>query len=160
MEKYIKSKLSILGTIGLGALLVLFTQAVKLLKNPLSTPISIETFYGLAVLIVFSFLGVLFSDLMKKTGIKILASFPILGWVSIISLIFCLLSDFFVKAIGGVDFLAITTPVLAFAGVSVADNLGDLTKNSWKILIVAIFVFFGSYLLRVILAQLGIMLVG
>lgn len=54
--------------------------------------------------------------------------------------------------------LSITTPVLAFAGVSVADSLSDLTKSSWKILIVAIFVFLGSYLGRVLFAQLGIML--
>ena len=70
------------------------------------------------------------------------------------------MSNFFVKAIGAVDFLSITTPVLAFAGVSVADSLGDLTKSSWKMLIVAIFVFLGSYLGRVILAQLGIMITG
>lgn len=158
--EFIKKQLPILKIIGLGAFLILFTQAVKLIRNPNGTPITIQTFYGLVVLSLFAFIGVLIAELMKKTGIKILASFPVLGWVSIVSLVFCLISDFFVRAIAGVDFLSITTPVLAFAGVSVANSLGDLSKNSWKYLIVAVFVFLGSYLLRVILAQFGIWITG
>lgn len=158
MKKTLQSQVPIISTIILGAFLIIFTQAIKLLKNPESTPITKETFYGVAVLALFAYLGIVFSNLMKKTGISILVSFPVLGWVSIISLIFCLFSNFFVKAIGGVDFLSITTPVLAFAGISVADNLKDVSKNSWKYLIVAVFVFLGSYLFRVILAQLGLMI--
>lgn len=144
----------------LGAGLILFTQAVKLIKNPESTPITGQTFLGLIVLVFFAAVGLFITDLAKKSKINILKSFPALGWVSIVSLLFCLMSNFFVKAIGAVDFLSITTPVLAFAGVSVADSLGDLTKSSWKMLIVAIFVFLGSYLGRVLLAQLGIMISG
>ena len=64
----------------------------------------------------------------------------------------------FADAIGGVSLLAITTPVLAYAGVSVANSLGDFTKNSWKYLIVALFVFAGSYLGRILIAQLGMAL--
>ena len=121
----------------LGAGLILFTQAVKLIKNPESTPITGETFVGLIVLVFFATVGLFITDLAKKSKVKVLKSFPALGWVSIVS---------------------ITTPVLAFAGVSVSDSLGDLTKTSWKILIVAVFVFLGSYLGRVLLAQLGIMI--
>lgn len=153
----IKSQIKNLKVLFLGAGLILFTQSVKLLKNPESTPVNLKTIVGLLVLVSFAFIGLIIAELMKKTGIKILASFPVLGWVSIVSLIFCLISNFFVDAIGGVDFLSITTPVLAFAGVSVADSLGDLSKNSWKYLIVGVFVFLGSYLGRVLLAQLGLM---
>ena len=111
----------------LGAGLILFTQAVKLIKNPESTPITGETFVGLIVLVFFATVGLFITDLAKKSKVKVLKSFP-------------------------------ATPVLAFAGVSVSDSLGDLTKTSWKILIVAVFVFLGSYLGRVLLAQLGIMI--
>lgn len=156
----VKEQLSKLKVLGLGAGLILFTQAVKLLKNSESTPITWETFAGLAVLIFFSFVGIIIAELMKKTNIKILADFPILGWVSIVSLIFCLMSNFFITAISAVDFLSITTPVLAFAGISVANSLGDLSKNSWKYLIVAVFVFVGSYLGRALLAQLGLFIIG
>lgn len=160
MKDTVKELFNSVKILFLGAGLILFTQAVKLIKNPESTPITGQTFVGLIVLVFFATVGLFITDLAKKSKINILKSFPVLGWVSIVSLVFCLMSNFFVKAIGAVDFLSITTPVLAFAGVSVADSLGDLTKSSWKMLIVAIFVFLGSYLGRVILAQLGIMITG
>lgn len=160
MITIIKEQLPRLKMLFVGAFLILFTQSIKLIKNPASTPITKETFMGLGVLVLFSFAGLIITELMKKTGIKILADFPVLGWVSITSLIFCLISPFFITAIGGVDFLSITTPVLAFAGISVANNLGDLSKNSWKFIIVALFVFLGSYLGRAIIAQLGLWIIG
>lgn len=160
MTTIIKDLLPKLKVLILGAGLILFTQSIKLIKNPESTPITMDTLWGLLVLVFFSFFGLIIAELMKKTNIKILASFPVLGWVSITSLVFCLISPFFVQAIGGVDFLSITTPVLAFAGVSVANNLGDLSKNSWKYIIVALFVFLGSYLGRLIIAQIGINFLG
>ncbi|MDH6363312.1 hypothetical protein M2139_000268 [Enterococcus sp. PF1-24] len=144
----------------MSVLFILFTQGIKLIKNPASTPITLQTFQGLAVLWSFSMIGIFVSKLVKRTGIKILADFPILGWVSLVSLFFCLISDFFVKAISGVDFLSITTPILAFAGISVANSLSDLRKTSWKIAIVAIFVFIGTYLGSSIIAQIGLWLSG
>lgn len=140
--------------------LILFTQWIKLLFKRDATPITSQTFMGLGVLWFFSFLGVVISNLVKKTNIKILAEFPILGWVSIVSFVCCLISDFFVNAINGVDFLSITTPILAFAGVSVANSLKDLSKSSWKIAIVAVFVFIGTYLGSAILAQIGLLISG
>ncbi|WHA09111.1 hypothetical protein P3T75_12665 [Enterococcus montenegrensis] len=160
MNEICKSQLSNLKILLLGAGLILFTQQIKFMKNPESLPVNLDTIIGVLVLVSFAFLGMIFAQAMKKTKIKILAEFPVLGWVSIISLVFCLGSDFFIEIIGKVDFLAITTPVLAFAGISVANSLGDLGKNSWKYIIVASFVFIGSYVGRVILAQLGLMIVG
>ena len=152
-NEYIKISLVLL----LSICLILFTQGIKLLKNPASTPITFNTIQGLVVLWAFSMIGVFISTLVK---IKILADFPILGWVSLTSLFFCLLSDFFVQAIAGVDFLSITTPILAFAGLSVADSLMDLRKTSWRVAIVAIFVFIGTYLGSAIIAQIGLLLTG
>ena len=130
--------------------LILFTQGIKLIKNPESTPITFNTIQGLVVLWAFSMIGVFISTLVKKTNIKVLADFPILGWVSLTSLFFCLLSDF----------LSITTPILAFAGLSVADSLMDLRKTSWKVAIVAVFVFIGTYLGSAVIAQIGLFLSG
>ena len=155
-NEYIKISLVLL----LSICLILFTQGIKLLKNPASAPITFNTIQGLVVLWAFSMIGVFISTLVKKTNIKILADFPILGWVSLTSLFFCLLSDFFVQAIAGVDFLSITTPILAFAGLSVADSLMDLRKTSWRVAIVAIFVFIGTYLGSAIIAQIGLLLTG
>ncbi|WP_409271293.1 hypothetical protein V1499_17895 [Neobacillus sp. SCS-31] len=156
LNKYVKFGLILLLSIGL----ILFTQQIKLIKNPESTPISIMTIYGLAVLWMFSFIGILISDLMKKTKVKVVQDFPVLGWVAITSLIFCSISDWFIKAIGAVDFLSITTPILAFAGISVVDQLVDLRKTSWKVGIVAVFVFLGTYIGSALLAQFGLFVSG
>ena len=136
--------------------LVLFVQWVKLIKNPKSTPITTDTFIGLGMLWLFSLLGIVISMLMKKVPWKIIQGFPILGWVSIVSLIFCLLSPYCVRVINAVDFLSLTTSVLAFAGISVTHRLKELTKISWKILIVAIFVFFGMYFMDTLISQIAL----
>lgn len=153
-KKYFKYGLIILLSVGL----ILFTQSIKLLKDPNSTPITMMTVYGLATLWLFSMIGIVISNLMQRSSVKFVRDFPILGWVSITSLVFCLLSDTFVEAIQAVDFLSITTPILTYAGVSVADRLVDLRKTSWKIAIVAVFVFLGTYLGSAMLAEMGFFL--
>ncbi|MDR0879671.1 MAG: hypothetical protein LBN09_03095 [Clostridioides sp.] len=155
-NKYIQISLTLLLSISM----ILFTQAIKLVKNPESTPINGETILGLVVLWAFSMIGFLVSELMKKLHIKVLADFPVLGWVSLVSLCFCLANSFFVDAIAAVDFLSITTPILAFAGISVVNSLLDLRKTSWKVAIVAIFVFIGTYLGSAIISQIGLLLSG
>lgn len=156
LNKYVKFGLILLLSIGL----ILFTQQIKLIKNPASTPISVMTIYGLMVLWMFSFIGILISDLVKKVPARFVQDFPVLGWVAITSLVFCSLSDWFIKAIGAVDFLSITTPILAFAGISVVDQLMDLRKTSWKVAIVAVFVFLGTYIGSALLAQFGLTVSG
>lgn len=148
------------GVLALSVCLTLFVQAVKLLRNPASTPITTNTLIGLGTLWLFSLIGVGISMLMKKTPWKIVQEFPMLGWVSIVSLVFCLISPFFVKVIGAVDFLSLTTSVLAFAGISVAHDLGALRKLSWKIFVVAIFVYFGMYFMDTLISQLALMVSG
>ncbi len=135
---------------------VLFVQWIKLIRNPKSTPITTDTFIGLGMLWLFSLLGIVISMLMKKVPWKIIQGFPILGWVSIVSLIFCLISPYCVRVINAVDFLSLTTSVLAFAGISVTHRLKELTKISWKILIVAIFVFFGMYFMDTLISQIAL----
>ncbi|API93268.1 hypothetical protein KM914_04945 [Virgibacillus pantothenticus] len=156
LNKYVKYGLILL----LSVALILFTMEIKLMKNPGSTPITSMTFVGLGVLWLFSMIGIVISDLMQKSPVKIIRDFPILGWVSITSLILCLICDFFVQAIQAVDFLSITTPILTFAGISVANRLVDLRNTSWKVAIVAIFVFTGTYAGSALLAQIGLFLSG
>lgn len=156
LNKYLKCALVLLLSVGL----ILFTQEIKLLKNPDSTPINSLTFAGLASLWLFSMIGIGISSALKNVKIKFIRDFPILGWVSITSLIMCLLFDFFIPAIQAVDFLSITTPILTFAGLSVADRLVDLRKTSWKIAIVAVFVFTGTYVGSALLSQFGLFLAG
>ncbi|MED4203731.1 hypothetical protein [Neobacillus mesonae] len=156
LNKFVKYALVVLLSIAL----ILFTQEIKLLKNPDATPISSMTIWGLLTLWLFSVIGIIISELAKKQPIGFIKNFPVLGWVSITSLVCCLMSDTFVKAIGSVDFLSITTPILTFAGISVVDRLADLRKTSWKVAIVAVFVFIGIYVGSATLSQIGLMVSG
>ncbi len=144
----------------LSVTLVLFTQQVKLWVNPESTPIAATTLGGLASLWLFSLLGIVIGDLMSLTRIPVVRDFPVLGWVALVSLAGCLSWGGFVEAIAAVDFLSLTTPILAFAGVSVADRLVDLSKTSWKVAITAVFVFMGTYVGSALLAQFGLSVSG
>ncbi len=156
LNQYAKYALVLL----LSVALILFTQEFKLIKNPDSTPVTMMTFAGLASLWLFSMIGIGISNLLSKSSISFIRNFPILGWVSITSLVMCLLFDFFVTAIQAVDFLSITTPILTFAGISVADRLVDLRKTSWKVAIVAVFVFVSTYVGSALLAQMGLSISG
>lgn len=148
----------------LSVCLILFTQWVKLWTNPESTPITMYTIYGLMFLWTFSMIGLLIGIGFSKTNLKVVKDFPVLGWVSITSLVFCLsfwpFSDFVLKSIGSVDFLSITTPILAFAGISVADKLSELKNLSWKVAFVAMFVFIGTYIGSATIAQIGLIIGG
>jgi hypothetical protein len=156
LNKYVKLGLVILLSIGS----ILFTQEIKLLKNPDSLPVTSMIIIGLLVLWLFSMIGILIADLAKRSGVKVLQDFPVLGWVAITSLVACLISDFFVTAISAVDFLSITTPILTYAGISVADRLVDLRKTSWKVASVAVFVFMGTYVGSALLSQFGLFITG
>ncbi|WP_216639483.1 DUF3100 domain-containing protein [Brachybacterium sp. P6-10-X1] len=149
-----------IGVVLLSVALVLFTQQVKLWVDPESTPITALTLGGLAALWLFSLLGLVIGDLMTLSRLPLVRDFPVLGWVSLVSLAGCLSWSGFVDAIGAVDFLSLTTPILAFAGVSVADRLVDLSKTSWKIAITAIFVFIGTYAGSALLAHFGLSVAG
>ena len=155
-QEYIK----IILTLIMSLLLILFTLWIKLLKNPKSMPITKETVFGLVILGIFSILGIFIHGIVQKQPIKIIKDFPILGWVSMVSLVACIIFPQVIEAVNSIDFLSITTPILTYAGISVADRLKDLRKVSWKIVIVGIFVFLGTYLGSAILAQIGFFLSG
>jgi hypothetical protein len=54
---------------------------------------------------------------------------------------------------GKVDFLALCTPILAYAGLGVGKDLEDFKKISWKIVIVALCVYTGTFLFATMVAQ-------
>ena len=52
-----------------------------------------------------------------------------------------------------VSFLSLTTPILAYAGLSIGKDLDVLKKTGWRIVIVAIVVFIGTYIGSAVIAQ-------
>jgi hydrogenase/urease accessory protein HupE len=54
---------------------------------------------------------------------------------------------------GKVDFLAIATPILAFAGLSFGKDIEKFKTMSWRIVVVALAVYTGTFICAAIVAQ-------
>jgi hypothetical protein len=54
---------------------------------------------------------------------------------------------------GKVDFLALATPILAFAGLSFGKDLDKFKTMSWRIIVVALSVYTGTFICAAIVAQ-------
>lgn len=82
---------------------------------------------------------------------------PIVFWVSIIAILSTTPLSPVAKTVsyytGKVDFLALCTPILAFAGLGVGKDLEAFKKISWKIVIVALCVYTGTFLFATMVAQ-------
>ena len=63
------------------------------------------------------------------------------------------LSGTIVKYVSEVNFMSLTTPVLAYAGLSLAKDMGALKESGWKLAVVAIFVFIGTFLGSALIAD-------
>lgn len=59
-----------------------------------------------------------------------------------------------------VNFLALATPILAYAGIYTGESMDELKKTGWKLLIVALVVIFGTYIGSAIIAHLVLSLMG
>lgn len=90
--------------------------------------------------------------------------FPAFAWASLTALVlsmpFMPTADFFLKYTNDVNFLGTTTPILAFAGISVGNKIQKLKELSWKALIIAIFVFMGTFFGSAIVAHIVLKLQG
>lgn len=84
--------------------------------------------------------------------------FPAFAWSSLIAFIlsmpFMPTAELFLKYTNEVVFLGTTTPILAFAGISVGNKLGEFKSLGWKVFIVAIFVFAGTFFGSAIVAHI------
>lgn len=102
------------------------------------TPMN-KTLPGLFIMTCAAMLALLGKDLFPKS------IFPAFGWATIIGLLLTMpynpVSVYVNTYTNDVSFMAITTPILAFAGISVGNKITDLKRMSWRILVISAFVF-------------------
>ncbi|TDS32290.1 hypothetical protein [Halanaerobium congolense] len=113
---------------------------------------------GMVIVILISFLALTIKDSFPDL------KFPAFAWASLTALIlsmpFMPTADLFLKYTNEVNFLGTTTPILAFAGISVGNKIEKLKKLSWKVFIVAIAVFIGTYFGSAIVAHIVLKVQG
>jgi len=88
---------------------------------------------------------------------EIPVNFPGIAWAiliaTILSLPFSPVQEPFLAAVGEIDFLATATPILAYAGLSVAMQYDRLKEISWEIVIVTVIAMFGTFIGSVLIAE-------
>lgn len=89
---------------------------------------------------------------------------PAFAYASLIALILTIpwlpTSAFILKYTNEVNFLGTTAPILAYAGISIGLQVLEIKRVSWKLVLVALFVFLGTFFGSAIVAQIVLKLQG
>lgn len=139
---------------------VIFLVAViTLIGQRIGYGISIGTAIpGMIIVIVIGMAALIIKDFTPNL------KFPAFAWASLMALIltmpFMPTSKFVLGYTKSVSFLGTTTPILAFAGISIGMKITKLKELSWKLLVVAIAVFIGTFFGSAIVAQIVLKIQG
>lgn len=135
----------------LSAILVLLGQWIGKGTSPF------EALPGMVLVMLLVVMGVALKELLPF-------KFPAFAWVTLLGLLFSLPgfpgSEVFMRLTNKVDFLSTTTPILAFAGISVGNKIDVLKKLSWKLVLIALVVFTSTYFGSALISQLILSLQG
>lgn len=132
-------------------IILLITAFMTLVGNLVGPKISpIEALPGILILVGVSFIGI---ALAKLLPVKIPSVAYIVTLATIITIPGFPFSAQISELTGTVNFLALTTPILAYAGIYTGKNLDGLKKTGWKIAVVALFVMLGTYVGSALIAQ-------
>ena len=112
-------------------------------------PISVSI-PALMILVVIGFAGQLISMAIKSP-------FPAFFWVmllgTIVSLPFSPIADLLTKYVLQLNMMALVTPILGYAGLTVGFNFKNFMKLSWKAVIIGILVIFGTWFWSALIAE-------
>ncbi len=117
----------------------------------------ITAFPGMLILFLIVIVGLWITKVMP-------GNLPAVVYVSLLGIVLTMpwfpLGEKVAELTSQVNFLALTTPILGFAGISLGKNLDSFKQNGLKIFVVAIFVFIGTYIGSAIIAQVVLKLTG
>lgn len=116
----------------------------------------IDALPGAIILMLICLCAIYVKKFLKFKGKEL--PIPIFAWAIIIAMLLTLpyfsftakISEYLSK----IDFLATTTPLLAFVGISTGNQLGNLKKLSWKIVLVALVTFTCVYFGGALMAEM------
>ncbi|MBU1001720.1 MAG: hypothetical protein KKE73_04285 [Proteobacteria bacterium] len=110
----------------------------------------IESIPGMLVLLLLCVAGVATNKFIFK---KIPSVLFVITYGVIISLPAFPYSAEVNAAVAKVNFLALTTPILAYAGIAIGKDLASFKKTGWRIVVVSIFVMISTYVASAAIAQ-------
>jgi hypothetical protein len=105
---------------------------------------------GIIILIFVSVIGLVLEKIVP-------GNLPAVGYIGLIGIIISLPwvpgSGFVVEWTSKVSILALATPILAYAGISIGSNWADFRKLGIRSVIVALMVFFGTFIGSALIAE-------
>lgn len=110
-----------------------------------------EVLIGYGFLLVITLLGIAITRVLPF-------KMPMVFWISILAILSTSSISPIAKVVteytNKVDFLALCTPILAYAGLSVGKDLEMFKKMSWRIVVVALAVYTGTFVFATFVAQM------
>ena len=139
-------------------LVLIITAFLSLVANALSSNIPfLDAVPGMVILIAISLAGIIAARVLPG-GIPAVAYITTLG---------CILTypgfpgseivNMYMKKVG---FLALCTPILAYAGISIGKDMDAFKKTGWRIVVLACVIFVGTYLGSAIIAEVILKALG
>ena len=105
---------------------------------------------GLLILIVISVVGLVLEKVVP-------GNIPAVGYIGLIGILvsmpFIPGSDLVVEYTSKISILALATPILAYAGISIGSNWADFRKLGIRSVAVALMVFFGTFIGSALIAE-------
>lgn len=106
-------------------------------------------------------IGMLMIDIVAVLSLRIKAvipfKLPAFAWASLLGLIvttpWCPISKIFLQYTSTIGFGPIGTVILAAAGVSIGTKLEDVKRLSWRIILVSLVVFTGTFFGSALIAE-------
>ena len=110
-----------------------------------------EAALGYAIMFTIALIGIACAKFLP-------GKLPMVFWVSVIATLSTVpqvspWSKEIAYYTGKVDFLALATPILAFAGLSFGKDIDKFKTMSWRIVVVALAVYTGTFICAAIVAQ-------
>ncbi|MFB0917836.1 MAG: DUF340 domain-containing protein [Clostridiaceae bacterium] len=139
-------------------IVLLITAAISLVGNFVGYKVNmLEAIPGMLILVAIAAAGIILADVLP---IKI----PSVAYIVTLSTILtvpgfpgaAVISVYVSK----VNFLALATPILAYAGIYTGKNLDSLKKTGWRIFVLAVFVMIGTYVGSAVIADVILRMMG
>lgn len=139
-------------------IVLLITAAISVVGNYVGYKVNMfQAIPGALILVLISIAGILLSKIIP---FKI----PSVAYIVTLSTILTVPGVPGSATISGyvseVNFLALATPILAYAGIYTGKNLDSLKKTGWRIVILSIFVMIGTYIGSAIIAHFILKMLG
>ena len=139
-------------------LVLIITAFLSLVANALSSNIPfLDAVPGMVILIAISLAGIIAARVLPG-GIPAVAYITTLG---------CILTypgfpgseivNMYMKKVG---FLALCTPILAYAGISIGKDMDAFKKTGWRIVVLACVIFIDTYLGSAVIAEVILKALG